>query len=78
MVVPFMDKNRLGAAGFYYTSWGDIVRCAFCGVEAGWWRKGIVLLRTINGEVHLVATLSDLLEMFLLTSLRQWCEVVVL
>jgi hypothetical protein len=36
--VPFTNKNRLAAAGFYYTSRGDIVRCAFCGVEVGWWR----------------------------------------
>jgi hypothetical protein len=35
-----MDKNRLAAAGFYYTGRGDIVRCAFCGVEVGWWQEG--------------------------------------
>jgi hypothetical protein len=35
-----MDKNRLAAARFYYTSRGDIVRCGFCGVEVGWWQEG--------------------------------------
>jgi hypothetical protein len=35
-----MDKNRLEAAGVYYTSRLDIFRCAFCGVEVGWWREG--------------------------------------
>jgi hypothetical protein len=37
--VPFMDKNSLAVAGFYYTSRGDIVRCAFCGVEVGCWQQ---------------------------------------
>jgi hypothetical protein len=37
---PFMDKNRLAAVGFYYTSRGDIVRCAFCGVEVACWQEG--------------------------------------
>ena len=35
--MPFMDKNQLVAAGFYYTNRGDVVRCAFCGVEVGMW-----------------------------------------
>jgi hypothetical protein len=35
-----MDKNRLVAAGFYYKGRGDKVRCAFCGVEVGWWQEG--------------------------------------
>jgi hypothetical protein len=34
-----MDKNRLVAAEFYYTSCGDIARCAFCGVESVWRRE---------------------------------------
>jgi hypothetical protein len=38
--VPFMDKNHLAAAGFYFTNSGDVVRCAFCGVEVGYWKKG--------------------------------------
>jgi len=35
-----MDKNHLAAAGFYYTKWSDVVRCAFCGVELGYWEEG--------------------------------------
>jgi hypothetical protein len=35
--VPFMDIN-LAAAGFYFTNWGDVFRCAFCGVEVGHWK----------------------------------------
>jgi hypothetical protein len=31
-------KNRLTAAGFYYTNRGYLFRCTFCGVEVGWWR----------------------------------------
>ena len=27
--VPFMDTNQLAATGFYFTSWSDVVRCAF-------------------------------------------------
>ena len=38
--IPFMDKNHLAAAGFYYTNWSDIVCCAFCGLEVGHWKKG--------------------------------------
>jgi E3 ubiquitin-protein ligase XIAP len=38
--VPFMDKNHLAAAGFYFTNCGDVVRCAFCGVEVGYWKEG--------------------------------------
>lgn len=38
--VPFMDTNLLSAAGFYYTNKGDVVRCAFCGVEVGRWEEG--------------------------------------
>jgi hypothetical protein len=34
-----MDKNRLAAVGFYYTSWGDVVLCAFCAVEVRWWKE---------------------------------------
>jgi len=33
-----MDKNYLAAAGFYYTKWSDVVRCAFCNVELGQWQ----------------------------------------
>ncbi|XP_023710490.2 baculoviral IAP repeat-containing protein 2 [Cryptotermes secundus] len=39
-VVPFMDPNRLAAAGFYYINQGDVVRCVFCGVEVGHWEEG--------------------------------------
>ena len=38
--VSFMDKNYLAAAGFYFTNCGDVVRCAFCGVEEGYWKEG--------------------------------------
>jgi len=38
--VPFMDTNHLSAAGFYFTNRGDVVRCAFCGVEVGRWEEG--------------------------------------
>jgi len=38
--VPFMDKNQLAAAGFYLTNWGDVVRCAFCGVVVSYWKEG--------------------------------------
>jgi hypothetical protein len=38
--VSFMDTNHLSAAGFYYTNQGDVVRCAFCGVEVGRWEEG--------------------------------------
>jgi len=30
-----MDANELAAAGFYFTNWSDVVRCAFCGVQVG-------------------------------------------
>ena len=38
--VPFMDVNQLAAAGFFFTNRGDVVRCAFCGVEVGQWVEG--------------------------------------
>jgi len=38
--VPFMDINQLAAAGFFFTHWGDVVRCAFCGMEVGHWVEG--------------------------------------
>ena len=38
--VPFMDVNQLAAAGFYFTDWSDVVRCAFCGVDVGKWEEG--------------------------------------
>jgi hypothetical protein len=38
--VPFMDPHRLAAAGFYSINQGDVVRCAFCGVEVGRWEEG--------------------------------------
>jgi len=43
--VSFMDKNQLSAAGFYFTNRGDVVRCAFCGVEVGRWEEGDDALR---------------------------------
>ena len=38
--VPFMNVNKLRAAGFYYPNWSDVVRCAFRGVEVGTWEDG--------------------------------------
>ena len=35
-----MDKNHLAGAGFYFRNCGDVVRCAFCGVEVGYWKEG--------------------------------------
>jgi len=35
-----MDINQLAAAGFFFTHWGDVVRCAFCGMEVGHWVEG--------------------------------------
>ena len=35
-----MDVNQLVAAGFFFTNRGDVVRCAFCGVEVGQWVQG--------------------------------------
>jgi len=35
-----MDKNHLAFAGFYFTNCSDVVRCAFCGVEVGYWKEG--------------------------------------
>jgi hypothetical protein len=40
-----MDKNRLATAGFYYTSWGAVVRCAFCGVEVVFWKEWSCVLQ---------------------------------
>jgi hypothetical protein len=39
-----MDANQLAAIGFYFTNHNVIVRCAFCGVEVGYWEKGQVAL----------------------------------
>jgi hypothetical protein len=38
--VPFMDKNHMVFAGFYFTNRSDVVRCAFCGVQVGCWEEG--------------------------------------
>jgi hypothetical protein len=38
--VPFMYKNRMVFAGFYFTKRSDVVRCAFCGVQVGCREKG--------------------------------------
>jgi hypothetical protein len=34
----FMDPEE--AAGFYYTGYGDLVRCPFCKVLVGYWKTG--------------------------------------
>jgi hypothetical protein len=38
--LPFMDVNQLAAAVFFFTNRGDVVCCAFCGVEVGHWIEG--------------------------------------
>ncbi|KAK7864875.1 hypothetical protein R5R35_010257 [Gryllus longicercus] len=38
--VSFMSENSLATAGFYYLHKGDVVRCAFCGVEVAHWEEG--------------------------------------
>jgi hypothetical protein len=59
------------AAGFYYTSRGDIVSCAFCGVEVGWWQKEDSPVDDHKLSAHLVDLLRALLlEILLLTSLK--------
>jgi len=35
--VPFINVNQPVAAGFFFTNRGDVVRCAFCGMEVGHW-----------------------------------------
>ena len=40
-----MDANKLAAAGLYFTNKTDIVRCAFCGVEVGYWENGQYALK---------------------------------
>jgi len=39
-----LDANQLAAVGFYFTIQTDIVPCAFCVVEVGYWKKGQVAL----------------------------------
>ncbi|KAL0275463.1 UNVERIFIED_CONTAM: hypothetical protein PYX00_003299 [Menopon gallinae] len=38
--VKFLNPKDLAKNGFYYTKELDIVKCAFCGVEIGYWEKG--------------------------------------
>lgn len=38
--VPFIDKNKLAAAGFVYFNNGDMVQCVFCKVQIGNWSNG--------------------------------------
>jgi len=35
--VPLMDVNQLAGVDFFFTNRGDVVRCAFCGVEVVYW-----------------------------------------
>jgi len=62
----FMDVNQLADAGFFFTNWGDVVRCAFCGVEVGHWVEGVDNLRTIRVGVHLAGLLRGCLKETLL------------
>jgi hypothetical protein len=34
-----MNKEEMAAAGFYYTGYGDLVRCPFCKVVMGYWKS---------------------------------------
>ncbi|XP_018331060.1 death-associated inhibitor of apoptosis 1 [Agrilus planipennis] len=36
----FLKPEQLAKAGFYYTQYGDKVRCPFCNVEVGQWEEG--------------------------------------
>jgi len=38
MRVNYTDANKL-AARFYFKNKSDVVPCAFCGVEIGYWEK---------------------------------------
>jgi len=38
--LPFMDKNKMAVAGFYYTNVSHVVRCALCGLEVCHWSEG--------------------------------------
>jgi hypothetical protein len=38
--VPYMYVNKLAAAGFFFTTMGDVVRWAFCQVQVGHWIEG--------------------------------------
>lgn len=40
--LTFISKNSLAEDGFYYTGKADIVRCAFCQLEVGYWETGDV------------------------------------
>jgi hypothetical protein len=42
-----MNKNDMSAAGFYFTSPDDMVRCAFCEVHVG----GGSLEMTLKGNI---------------------------
>lgn len=37
--LTFISKHSLAEDGFYYTGKNDIVRCAFCQIEIGYWEK---------------------------------------
>ena len=38
--VSFVDATLLGAPGFYFPNWSDVVCCAFCEVQVGSWEVG--------------------------------------
>ena len=38
--VAFIDKNNLDEAGFYYIDHSDVVCCAFCVAQIGFWQEG--------------------------------------
>ena len=57
-----MDKNYLAAAGFYFTNCGDVVRCAFCGVEVGYLKEGDKAIADISFGVHFVDSLRTCLS----------------
>jgi hypothetical protein len=38
--LTFMDKDEVAAVGFYFTGYGDMLRCPFCKVLVGYWKSG--------------------------------------
>jgi hypothetical protein len=38
--VFFMNKNRMAAAGYYFTNRSDVICCAFCGAQVGCLEEG--------------------------------------
>jgi hypothetical protein len=60
--LTFMNKDEMAAAGFYFTGYGDMLRCPFCKILVGYWKAGYNAFVShndvsrdfyfINGEIH--------------------------